>query len=122
MFGNHSCHHVTGPPVGQLTGDLLARAGHSSVVWGTDDVIIFGGYRFPGWVGETGDGGSGGSGEEGSTEKEEGEVVTGPQLLRYQISSRKWEELEVNLSAPYPSPRYGHSAVIYNVSSTENTI
>ena len=61
--------------------------------------------------------GSGGSGEEGGggEEGEEG-VVAGPQLLLYDVSLGQWEELRVDQNAPQPSPRYGHSAVLYNVS------
>ena len=63
--------------------------------------------------GENGESGESGEKEEDTAKKE----VTGPQLLHYHLSSGMWEELEVNRSAPYPSPRYGHSAVLYNVST-----
>lgn len=99
----------TSAMIGNLTEEQLARASHSSLVWG-DYVIVYGGYRFPTAVdGPVGSGS--GSGDTG----ERGEEVTGPQLLRYHISSGVWTELEVNQSSPHPAPRYGHSAVLYNV-------
>ena len=99
---------------GNLTEALLARASHSAVLWG-DYVIVYGGYRFPSAAASNGD--RTGSGSGGGEEEEEGEEEggTGPQLLRYHLLTSVWEELEVNMSAPHPSPRYGHSAVIYNV-------
>ena len=99
--------------LGNLTTALLARAGHSSVVTSNDQVLVFGGYRFPTVVHREEGGGGSGSGEEGGG----GEVLDGPQLLLYDMASGQWEEIEVNTSAPQPSPRYGHSSVIYNVSS-----
>lgn len=106
-----------------LTHDLLARASHSAVLCtmgGNYDIIIFGGYQFPTLsAGE--DSGSSGSGEEEGEELVR-EVVTGPLLLQYSVSGRYWWEPKVNETAPSPSPRYGHSAVIYNVSSLDQPI
>ena len=83
----------------------------------TSQVLVFGGYRFPTVRQEEGEGsgesGSGGGGEGGGEEEKE---VAGPQLLLYDMTSGRWEELEVNKSSARPSPRYGHSAVLYNVS------
>ena len=73
---------------------------------------MFGGYRFPTVHQEEG----GGSGESGSGGGEEEKEVAGPQLLLYDMISGQWEEVEVNKSSAQPSPRYGHSAVLYNVS------
>lgn len=81
----------------------LARAGHSAVVW-EEDMIVYGGYRFPVGDEEEAPGGSG------------SDEADAPQLLRYSFASGRWEELTV--SAPFggslPEPRHGHTAVVYN--------
>ena len=71
-------------------------------------MIIYGGYRFPRSPGGEGSGG-------GEEEEEEDGKEEDPQLLRYHISTATWEVLLVNSSGVHPDPRYGHSAVVYNV-------
>ena len=88
------------------------------MVTSANQVLVFGGYRFPTVHVEEG-GGGGGSGGSGSGDGgggEEVKVVAGPQLLLYDVTSSQWEEVEIDENSPQPSPRYGHSAVLYNVS------
>ena len=82
-------------------------------------MIIYGGYHFPRSPGGEGSGGREGS---GGGEAEEEEEEEGPQLLRYHISMAMWEVLLVNSSGVHPDPRYGHSAVVYNVRNSISII
>ncbi len=86
-------------PSDTVAPSALARAGHSVVTWG-DYMVIYGGYRFP-----TGDAPEGVG---GANETEE------LQLFRYHFASRQLEVLNSS-SESQPEPRYGHTAVVYNV-------
>lgn len=108
----------------------LARTGHSAVVW-EDSMIVYGGYRFPeegySYGDTTGDTSSGGWGSGAGSDD----------VLRYGFDSGMWEVLytsgavysqgqvgvvgvegsaEGNEVLRKPASRYGHSAVVYNVS------
>lgn len=107
----------------------LARAGHTSLLW-EESMLVYGGYRFPeeerDLFGAEGDGTTEGWGSGAEPQDE---------LLRYSLESGVWEVLETSaaeeleveavvdgnvtvLRVPHlPAPRYGHSAVIYDVSN-----
>ena len=87
-------------------------------------MVVYSGYRFPSGVDEkkegeelsSGRGEGGGMREDGEGEKMD--EALGPQLLRYDLSTSLWEELQVAgylSGSPYPQPRYRHTAVVYNV-------
>ena len=81
-------------------------------------MVVYGGYRFPrGDNGvATGSGMSGhGSGMSGSGDGVR-EGSDGVEVLRYHFATHMLEVLEVQNGAKQPQPRYGHSAVVYNVS------
>lgn len=103
-----------------VTLATLARASHSSVMW-KDNVLIYGGYQFPH---------DGYSFFRPLEHQEFGTIAddhtnsTNVQLLQYNVESTSWELFMTssivsgNDSAPLlPSPRYGHSAIVYNVST-----
>lgn len=94
-----------------LTLATLARASHSAVLWG-GDILIYGGYQFPH---------NGYSSFRHDVFYSSGD--TSDELLQYHVDSGSWELLitssnvSSNESTPLiPSPRYGHTAVVYNVS------
>ena len=109
----------------------LARASHSAVLW-EGSVIVYGGYRFL----EEG----GGYYDDGEESMESGWGMVEPvdeDVLQYGLDSGVWEvvtttaavvtkesepeggsgqENKTSVSTPrLPAPRYGHSAVIYDV-------
>lgn len=98
-----------------LTADfepsLLARASHSAVMWG-QDMVVYGGYRFPLGDGRVDVGSGAGSGA-GSGEQD---CVEQAEVLLYHFATHTWEVLEAQNGTKRPETRYGHSAVVYNVS------
>ena len=103
-----------------ITITTLARASHSSVLVKRDFMLIYGGYQFS---------------EDGYSalrplEHESYGIIDVDsvsnktvQVLKYHIESGVWESvitsgnISSNFSAALiPSPRYGHTALIYNVS------
>ena len=110
-----------------LTLATLARASHSAVLW-RGSVIIYSGYQFPE------DGYSSFRPFEQDTVEtfdindDDDTDTTDVQVLHYLIGSESWDllmtsggksNMSSNESIPLvPSPRYGHTAVVYNVSST----
>ena len=93
-----------------LTLATLARASHSAVLW-RDSVIIYGGYQFP---------------QDGYSSFRPSEVDThqkvGVQVLHFLSESGSWDVLVTSSSISsngsfplVPTPRYGHTAVVYNV-------
>ena len=109
-----------------LPSPTLARAGHTSVLW-EDSMLVYGGYRFPEEEYLFGV-------EEGGIEGWGSGAEPQDDLLRYSFESGVWEvvetsaaqELEVEsvvdgnvtvMRVPrLPAPRYGHTAVVYDVS------
>lgn len=99
-----------------ITLSTLARASHSAVLW-RDDVLIFSGYQLA---------------PEGYSlfsplkhEKFRGDAsgIYAANVFQYHIESGSWKLLMTssnmsgNDSVPLlPTQRYGHSAVVYNVS------
>lgn len=101
----------------------LARASHSAVVW-QDSIVVFGGYQFNIEEDEDSYSGSGNGVEP---------VATGD-VLRHRIELQSWEVLNTSATAfievpeegnetnatylvpRLPAARYGHSAVLFNVS------
>ena len=110
----------------------LARASHSAILW-KDSMLMYGGYRFPN--------------QSGYYESEEPEPGPLPNHLvgevwRFYFGSRSWEMVNtsaadyrnlqeeengsgsgggngsVTMIPHLPASRYGHSAVLFNVSST----
>lgn len=106
-----------------LTADfepsLLARASHSAVMWG-QDMVVYGGYRFPlgdGRVDVGSGAGSGGGSDAGSgAGSGERDRVEQAEVLLYHFATHTWEVLEAQSGTKRPETRYGHSAVVYNVS------
>ena len=98
-----------------LTGDiepsLLARTSHSAVIWG-EYMVVYGGYRFPLGDGRVDVGSGAGSGA-GSGEQDRVEQA---EVLLYHFATHTWEVLEAQNDTMRPETRYGHSAVVYNVS------
>ena len=99
-----------------LTGDnepsLLARTSHSAVIWG-EYMVVYGGYRFPLGDGRADVGSGAGSGE-GSGERDH--VEQAEDVLLYHFATHTWEVLEAQNDTRRPETRYGHSAVVYDVS------
>ena len=78
---------------GSLPPSVIARAGHSAVVW-MEYMVVYGGYQFP------------------SGDMPEGEDEW--QLLRYRFATKELERFILN-DTQLPELRYGHSAVVYEV-------
>ena len=78
---------------GSLPPSVIARAGHSAVVW-MEYMVVYGGYQFP------------------SGDMPEGEDEW--QLLRYRYATKELERFILN-DTQLPERRYGHSAVVYEV-------
>ncbi len=119
---------TTAPLPDTLTLSTLARGSHSAVVWG-GYMLVYGGYRFP-----TQDYYYRAPANE--TMANDTQEVS---ILQYHFANKSWEEVKTYPSismdgdAPsnnstngsmsddqpgVPQPRYGHTAVVYNVSYT----
>lgn len=93
-------------PLENLTLTSLARASHSAVLW-RDNVVIYGGYQFP---------------LDGYSYFFPSETNTAPeyvQVLQFLAEFRSWSVFRTYSSNEsvvlIPTPRYGHTAVVYNV-------
>ena len=84
-------------------------------------MILYGGYRFPSGMdhvtppGEASGCGvmcEGGSGGGGSGDAELANLT----LFRYEFATRSWGVMETVGLGGVPGKRYGHTAVVYNVS------
>ncbi len=116
---------TTAPLPDTFTLSTLARGSHSAVVWG-GYMLVYGGYRFP-------------TQDYYYRPPAANETMTNVtrevSILRYRFVTKAWEEVKtypsMNGDAPsvnstngsmiddkpgVPQPRYGHSAVVYNVS------
>lgn len=89
----------------------LARASHSAVLW-RDSIIIYGGYQFP----------RDGYSYFRPLEVDAHQEVDDAQVLYFVAKSGSWDVMRTsgsifsNESIPLiPTPRYGHTAVVYNV-------
>lgn len=74
-------------------------------------MVLYGGYRFP-----LGDSPSPGGGGESGSGSGVGEREGERQLLRYHFASEQWEVVTETSNQLQPEPRYGHTAVVYDVS------
>ncbi len=114
---------ITAPLPNTLTLSTLARGSHSAAVW-RDYMLVYGGYRFP----------ASNSYYRLPLNETVTETVEVVSILRYHFATKSWDEVEtypsMNGEAPgnnstndsmsedlpgVPGPRYGHTAVVYNV-------
>ena len=83
-------------------------------------MVVYGGYRFPLGDGRvdvgSGAGSGGGSGGGSGTGSGERDRVEQAEVLLYHFATRTWQVLEAQDGTKRPETRYGHSAVVYNVS------
>lgn len=108
-------------PPKNFTSSKFARASHSAVLWRQNDMLVYGGYQFPhnGYSSlhrldnETYTMVNNGNSSNAGTDE----------VLIYHIESGVWEAVVTsgseygNSSIPViPSPRYGHTSILYNVS------